>query len=203
MAARVIRNADLVRVPWKNGGGITAEVAAFPEGSRFETFGWRLSMADVASDGPFSSFPGIDRTLIVVEGDGIELDVEGIVYPLDAANPKLSFSGDDITTGRLLSGPIRDLNVMTRRGQFRHRTRFVESGVALLSEDTRAAFIVALDGPFDVTFDSTIHSLDVLDTLMLDATQDLIPLSGTGRAILIEIAPDDPESLDHDTPTSS
>ena len=116
MAARVIRNADLVRVPWKNGGGTTAEVAAFPEGSTFETFGWRISMADVASDGPFSAFPGIDRTLIVVEGDGIELDVEGIVYPLDAANPKLSFSGDDITTGRLLSGPIRDLNVMTRRG---------------------------------------------------------------------------------------
>ena len=49
MAARVIRNADLVRVPWKNGGGTTAEVAAFPEGSTFETFGWRISMADVAS----------------------------------------------------------------------------------------------------------------------------------------------------------
>ena len=54
-----------------------------------------------------------------------------------------------------------------------------------------------------MTLDSTIHSLDVLDTLMLEATQDLIPLSGTGRAILIEIAPDDPESLDHDSPTSS
>jgi environmental stress-induced protein Ves len=147
-------------------------------------------MADGASDGPFSAFPGIDRTLIVVEGDGIELDVEGIVYPLDAANPKLSFSGDDITTGRLLSGPIRDLNVMTRRGRFRHRTRFVGSGVALLAEETSAAFVVALDTPFDVTLDSTIHTLDRLDTLMLEATQDLIQLSGTGRAILVEIAPD-------------
>ena len=148
-------------------------------------------MADVASDGPFSSFPGIDRTLIVVEGEGIELDVEGIVYPLDAANPKLSFSGDDITTGRLLSGPIRDLNVMTRRGQFRHRTRFVESGVALLAEETCAPpSSWRSTRPFDVTLDSTIHSLDVLDTLMLEATQDLIQLSGTGRAILIEIAPD-------------
>ena len=202
MAARIIRNADLVRVPWKNGGGTTAEVAAFPEGSRFETFGWRLSMADVESDGPFSPFEGIDRTLIVVEGGGIELDVEGIAYPLDAASPKLSFSGDDITTGRLLSGPIRDLNVMTRRGQFGHRARFVESGVALLSEDTTAAFLVALDGPFDVTLDSTIHSLGVLDTLMLDATQDLIPLSGNGRAILIEIAQDDHEGLDRDAPTA-
>jgi uncharacterized protein len=190
MKARVIRNDDLVRVPWKNGGGTTAEVAAFPEGSSFETFGWRISMADVSSDGPFSVFPGIDRTLIVVEGHGIELDVEGTLYRLDRASPKLSFSGDDTTTGRLLSGPIRDLNVMTRRGQFRHRSRFVEPGVALLSEETCTAFIVALDSSFDVTLVPTIHSLHVLDVLMLDATQDLIQLSGSGRAILVEIAPD-------------
>jgi environmental stress-induced protein Ves len=203
MTARVFRNADLVRVPWKNGGGTTAEVAAFPEGSGFETFGWRISMADVASDGPFSLFPGIDRTLIVVEGNGIELDVEGIVYPLDRTSSKLSFSGDDITTGRLLSGPIRDLNVMTRRGRFRHRTRFVESGVALLSEDTTAAFLIPLDGSFDVTLDSTIHSLQALDTLILEATENLILLSGTGRAIFVEIAPDQPESPAHESPTSS
>ncbi len=190
MKARVIRNEDLDRVPWKNGSGTTAEVAAFPEGSSFETFGWRISMADVASDGPFSVYPDIDRTLIVVEGDGIELDVEGIAYRLDRASPKLSFSGDDSTTGRLLAGPIRDLNVMTRRGHFRHRTRFVESGVALLAEETCAAFLLALDGPFDVTLDSAIHSLHVLDTLMLEATQELILLSGSGRAILVEIAPE-------------
>jgi environmental stress-induced protein Ves len=203
MTARVFRNVDLVRVPWKNGGGTTAEVAAFPEGSTLDTFSWRISMADVASDGPFSLFPGIDRTLIVVEGNGIELDVEGIVYPLDRTSSKLSFSGDDITTGRLLSGPIRDLNVMTRRGRFRHRTRFVESGVALLSEDTTAAFLIPLDGSFDVTLDSTIHSLQALDTLILEATENLILLSGAGRAIFVEIAPDQPESPAHESPTSS
>lgn len=190
MAARIIRNEDLVRVPWKNGGGTTAEVAAFPEGSGFDTFAWRISMADVASDGPFSIFPGIDRTLIVVEGEGIELDVEGIAYRLDQISPKLSFSGDDITTGQLLSGPIRDLNIMTRRGQFRHRTRFVEAGVALLAEETDVTFLVPLDGSFDVTLDATIHSLQVLDTLMLEASQDLILLSGTGRAVLVEISPE-------------
>lgn len=190
MTAVVIREHDLVRVPWKNGGGTTAQVAAFPENEGFETFGWRISMADVASDGPFSVFPGIDRTLILVDGDSIELDVENVVYRLDRAAPKLSFSGDDRTAGRLPSGPIRDLNVMTRRGRFSHRTRFVQSGVALLSDETATAFLVALDGPFDVTLDSTIHSLGRLDSLRLDATQDLILLSGAGRAVLIEIAPE-------------
>ncbi|PVE24916.1 hypothetical protein DC522_08325 [Microvirga sp. KLBC 81] len=190
MKARVIRHRDLVRVPWKNGGGTTAEVAAFPEGSSFENFSWRISMADVASDGPFSVFPGIDRTLILVEGGDLELEVEGIVYTLDGTSPKLSFSGDDMTCGRLSSGPIRDLNVMTRREQFRHHTRFVESGVALLSEQTVTAFLVVLDGSLDVTLGSTIHSLQRLDTLALEATHDLILLSGNGRMILIEIAPD-------------
>jgi environmental stress-induced protein Ves len=193
MQATIIRNHDLVRVPWKNGGGTTAQVAAFPEGSGFESFGWRLSMADVASDGPFSPFPGIDRTLILVEGDGLELEVEGFAYRLDRASPKLSFSGDDATAGRLLSGPIRDLNVMTRRGQFRHRTRFVESGVALLSQDAATAFLIPLDGPFDVTLGPAIHSLARLDALRLEATQELVLLSGTGRAILVEIAPDTQE----------
>jgi uncharacterized protein len=190
MAARVVRSHDLIRVPWKNGGGTTAEVASFPEGSGFETFGWRISMADVASDGPFSPFPGIDRTLILVKGGRLELDVEGASIILDEPSSKLSFSGDDATVGRLLAGPIRDLNVMTRRGQFQHRTRLVRSGVALLAEDACAAFIVALDGSFDVTLDGTIHSLRALDTLILEATQELIQLSGNGRAILVEIAPD-------------
>jgi uncharacterized protein len=189
MVARVVRNHDLIRVPWKNGGGTTAEIASFPEGSGFETFGWRISMADVETDGPFSTFPGIDRTLIVLRGGGLELDVEGASMILDEPSSKLSFSGDDATVGRLLSGPIRDLNVMTRRGRFTHRTRLVRSGVALLAEDTCAGFIVALDGSFDVTLNGAIHSLQALDTLALEATQELIQLSGNGRAILVEIAP--------------
>ena len=190
MAARVVRNRDLVRVPWKNGGGTTAEIAAFPDGADFETFGWRVSMADVEADGAFSRFPGVDRTLVVVEGGGIELDVEGSSTLLDRSAPKLSFPGDAPTTGRLLAGPIRDLNVMTRRGRFMHRSRFVRSGVALLAEDTCAALIVPLDGSFDVTLDGTIHSLQALDSLLLEATQELVQLSGNGRAVLIEIAPD-------------
>jgi len=190
MGNRVIRAQDLVRVPWKNGGGTTAEVAVFPEGAGFGTFGWRISMADVKTDGPFSSFSGIDRTLIVVEGQGIELNIEGVSYRLDEASPKLSFSGDDVTVGRLLSGPIRDLNVMTRRGQFRHRTRIMESGVTVLSEETCAAFIVAMDAALDITIGNAIHSLQILDTLALQASQEMILLAGTGRAILVEISPD-------------
>ncbi|KAB0267709.1 HutD family protein [Microvirga brassicacearum] len=188
MDVRVIRAEHLVRVPWKNGGGTTAEIAAFPEGSSFETFGWRISMADVESDGPFSPFPQIDRTLVVLQGNGIELDVNGVPYRLNRTSPKLSFSGNDTTACKLLSGPIRDLNVMTRRGYFEHRTRILGAGVMLLSEGTRAAFLVPMDSSFDVTLDGVIYSLQCFDTMRLGNTQELIQLSGSGRAILVEIA---------------
>ncbi|MCB8822147.1 HutD/Ves family protein [Microvirga rosea] len=190
MTPHVIRAAELVRVPWKNGGGTTSEISVFPHGAGFDTFGWRISMADVAMEGPFSAFPGVDRTLIVMEGGNIELTVGGVPFRLKGPSDKLSFSGDDPTTCRLLSGPIRDLNVMTRRGQFRHRTRTLEAGTALLAEDAHMAFITPLNGRLNVTLGGTMHALETHDTLMLPAWTDLIPLSGPGRAVLIEITPD-------------
>ena len=61
--SRLLRNSDHRRMPWKNGGGETVEVIVHPEGASLSDFGWRVSMASVASDGPFSVFPDIDRTL--------------------------------------------------------------------------------------------------------------------------------------------
>ncbi|MGO4386004.1 HutD family protein [Microvirga sp. 2YAF29] len=187
MAPRLIRNQDLIRVPWKNGGGTTAQVASFPEGSTLDTFGWRISMADVASDGPFSSFPEIDRTLIVVEGAGIEIEMAGISHRLDPASPLLSFPGDVPTQARLLAGPIRDLNVMTRRGQFSHRTAFVQAGDITPSKDCRAAFLFGLDAALGMSAGTAKYVLQPLDALVLDTAKDSVVLSGPGRAILIEI----------------
>ncbi len=77
MALTILKAENHRRMPWKNGGGVTVEIAIHPQGASVDDFDWRVSMATVASDGPFSVFPGIDRTLSVLEGDGILLDVEG------------------------------------------------------------------------------------------------------------------------------
>ena len=74
---RLLPAADRVPVPWKNGGGVTREVAAFPDGAGFDDFLWRISMAEVRADGPFSVFPGVDRVLAVLEGR-LRLAVEGL-----------------------------------------------------------------------------------------------------------------------------
>ena len=60
---RILRAPDYRVMPWKNGGGTTTEVAVSPEGAGLDHFDWRISMARVEQDGPFSTFPGIDRTL--------------------------------------------------------------------------------------------------------------------------------------------
>ena len=75
MTGRILRSSDYQRMPWKNGGGTTTEIwkAASPAGEML----WRLSIADVASDGPFSEFPGIDRWIMVIAGKGMELTIDG------------------------------------------------------------------------------------------------------------------------------
>ena len=121
---KVLRAAGYRRMPWKNGGGVTAEIAVFPEASGLDDFVWRVSMAEVASDGPFSAFPGIDRTLTVLAGDGLRLAVgEAGAVTLTPASKPFPFSADQPAHGALTGGTVTDLNVMTRRGRAEHMVR--------------------------------------------------------------------------------
>jgi environmental stress-induced protein Ves len=112
----VLRADDHARMPWANGGGTTYQVATSPTGSDLESFDWRVSLADVDAGGPFSTFPGVDRLLMVVEGAGMELVVDGRLVPLGPLDP-LRFDGEAVTSAASVAGPTRDLNVMTRRGR--------------------------------------------------------------------------------------
>lgn len=119
---RVLRAADYRVMPWKNGGGSTTEIAVSPAGASMEDFDWRVSMAHVGEDGPFSSFPGTDRTLSVLSGRGITLAfADGERQTLDVTSAPYAFAADQAVNGLLTEGPIDDLNVMTRRGRWSHR----------------------------------------------------------------------------------
>jgi hypothetical protein len=103
-------------MPWRNGKGTTTEVMISPAGAMLDAFDWRISMADVTEDGPFSAFPGIDRTLAVLDGAGLMLEVDGGPgKKVSRTTRPLEFPGDARTKARLLGGPVVDLNVMTRR----------------------------------------------------------------------------------------
>lgn len=178
---RVIRHADCPAMPWKNGGGSTTEVAVFPPGSGLDTFDWRVSMAQVASDGPFSLFPGIDRSLAILDGAGLRLAI-GDAPALDLAGDKapLAFPADAPTQAWLLDGPVTDLNVMTRRGRFRHALRrlVLAAGVPVPVEGS-LAMLVALSGAALRVGGETVH-LAARDTLVLapsdrPAAETLVP----------------------------
>ncbi len=134
---RILRAALRSAVPWKNGGGITREVAIAPPGAGFDDFDWRISIAEVRGAGPFSLFPGIDRTLTILDGR-MRLDIEGRTRDLDPRSAPLAFPGDVACTGTPLDGPVTDLNVMTRRGRCAAQVRRIARG-----EATNATVIVA------------------------------------------------------------
>ena len=143
MRARLLKPSDYRAMPWKNGGGITTELLIEPEGATLETgFQWRLSMADVRTDGPFSAFPDCERTLMVMKGKGLELDFNGKgCKRLEAPYEPVRFPGEWHASGRLLDGPCRDFNVITHRS-FTHQVCVLrpEPRVVLPASPTLLAF---------------------------------------------------------------
>ncbi|GCD95047.1 HutD/Ves family protein [Embleya hyalina] len=131
--------------PWRNGGGDTREIAcagpAGPGGGDPADFGWRASIATIAADGPFSPFPGVDRTITLLAGDGVRLIADGggatgaapLDHRLDRAAVPFAFSGDRTLRARLLGdgGAVRVLNIMTRRGRWTADVRRVDAPVPL------------------------------------------------------------------------
>lgn len=141
----VLRAAQHRHMPWKNGGGETTEIAVFPPGAGLDDFGWRISMARVASDGPFSVFAGIDRTLTLLDGDGLRLAIgEAARIDLQVGSDPLSFAADLPTHATLLGGAVTDLNVMTRRGRWRHRVTRLTPDAGGIERTTEAAQLLCL-----------------------------------------------------------
>jgi uncharacterized protein len=114
----VVRLDDVSPQRWRNGGGWTRELLAQPAGD-----GWRVrvSVADIETDGPFSSFPGVHRHFAVLAGAGVELTIDGVAHRVALNGGAVSFTGDAVTACRLLDGPTRDLNLMVRGSTGRMR----------------------------------------------------------------------------------
>jgi uncharacterized protein len=185
----ILKASNHRRMPWKNGGGETVEIAVFPPEANLASFGWRVSMATVASDGPFSVFAGIDRTLSILEGKGMELDIAGRPSTLltQASHP-LAFPADAQTSARLVSGTIVDLNVMTRRGQWTHQVeRRVVEGQHHLDAEGGVTMLLSL-GNMRIDSQSHREELGRLDCAILEGVV-LITSDMPTETYLIRITP--------------
>jgi environmental stress-induced protein Ves/predicted kinase len=183
---QVLRSEQHRRMPWRNGGGVTYEVAASPGGTHLADFDWRISIAEVEASGPFSAFPEIDRTIILIEGEWMALTVDGRRHRFGIRDP-FSFDGGGET---LCEVPTRsrDLNVMTRRGR-------VTATVAVFEGDSpdRGAIdgsetmFVCLTPPVVlVATDGTELELNALDGALTTGSAPLT-IRGDGAVVVIQL----------------
>ncbi|MBG6181441.1 HutD/Ves family protein [Arthrobacter sp. CAN_A1] len=150
MSALLLPASARQRVPWKNGGGYTTELVIRPDGDAPTPgtcpFDWRLSIATVDSDGGFSAFPGVDRSLMALSPQGLGLVDNGT--PVELRQHEVHrFAGENEVAAVGVTAPTLDLNLMTRRaacsGDLQYRE--LTSGQVIEAE-SGAVVVVLLSG---------------------------------------------------------
>lgn len=143
MSCTLLDPATAHAMPWKNGGGTTLQLAISPAGAGLEDFAWRISSAQVAVDGAFSSFPGVDRSLAVLSGNGLRLQrQDGQIEALHSGGAAVQFNGEEAICAFLQDGPITDLNLMTRRGLWKHQLQVLKwQGTQELENDAEVLLL--------------------------------------------------------------
>ena len=165
------------RERWKNGLGWTREILRSPDAR--EDWDWRLSIAEVDKDGPFSAFPGVDRELVLLAGEGMRLRFDdGEQIDLMPPHDRARFAGERAIQAELVSGPTQDFNLMWKRDRIEasllHRPLvgpmlfFAEAGVQW------AVYVMSGRATFK-DHQPALH-LEQGDTAVIDA-------SGSGRML--------------------
>jgi hypothetical protein len=166
-------------MPWANGQGVTTELFAC-KNNRSGRVVWRISIAGVSCDGPFSHFAGYDRILVLMEGCGLRLSHgDGTEHCLASAYQQAAFPGDVATHATLNAGPVRDFNVISDRSAFRPTVNVLPGGGnhrVSVNADVLAVYAVD-DNLLLVDPDMHSHPVPSGDLLLVDA-----PLQGNWAA---------------------
>ena len=190
--SRVVPSYEYRRSRWKNGAGWTREIHAEPPGQA--DWDWRLSIAEVDTDGPFSSFPGVDRELVLLSGEGLRLRFDhGEVVEVLPPHGRHRFAGEATVRGELVAGPMRDFNLMWRRMRYEadvwHRPLV---GAMVVFAEPRTTWVVhLLAGHAHFADASGLPDLAMGDTAILEAGEARLRhvLDGAGEALVIRLTP--------------
>lgn len=182
-----IRRADQhVRRPWRNGGGMTAEVAAWPpDADAASEFDWRVSFAEVGESGDFSLFPGVDRVITLLGGPPMTLAFPRSTEVLKPFRPVVFDGGLRVTC--TVEAPTRDLNAMTRRGRARATVEvheFAGTGGSVAVGAADPLLLVALTGEVGASVGEDAVRLAPGDVLITDQP---VTVDGEGRVAAIHL----------------
>lgn len=176
---------------WKNGAGWTSEVLRVPDG---ENWDWRVSLAEVEADGPFSVFPGIDRWLVLLSGNGMQLRFEdGSTRSLLPPYGALRFSGDQPIDSTLVEGPSRDFNLMWRRDRLQVQTwhRPLVGSMVMFVDPGQTWLVYLLAGQVVFAEGTGLDAMSAGDTAVLVAKHGRAryALEGGGELLLMRLQP--------------
>ena len=189
--SRVIPANEYRRERWRNGAGWTREIAAEPAHGEWA---WRLSIAEIEQDAPFSRFEGIDREIVLLSGNGVRLHFDdGSAHALEPPHGRLRFAGEAAVTGELIDGATQDFNLMWRRdaidAQLWHRPLV---GPMVIFADPGTTWAVhLLAGQARFADDSGLRPLAQGDTALLQAGDARLRhvLDGGGEVLLAQLRP--------------
>lgn len=179
---------------WKNDAGWTSEILRVPDNDDWQ---WRLSIAEIEADAPFSTFTGVERELLLLSGNGLRLrfdhDSAGAVHELLPPHDKLRFDGEHAVFGELIDGPTRDFNVMWKRdccnADLWHRPLVGTMVVFVAPGEAWAVYVLAGQARF--ADDSGLGAMQTGDTAILvaDHARTRHVLDGGGELLLIRVGP--------------
>ena len=186
---RVIPANTYRRERWKNGFGWTREIVCSPGQGDWD---WRLSIAEIEEDAPFSRFDGIDRELVLLAGNGLRLCFDGgAVHELLPPHDRLQFAGERSATGVLVDGPTQDFNLMWRRNaidaQLWHRP--LVGPMVVFAEPNSVWAVHLIAGHARFADDSGLPDLDAADTALLvgHESRRRFVLDGAGEVLAIRL----------------
>jgi len=179
---QILSAENYLTMPWANGGGVTAQVAASPPGSDMNSFDWRVSIAQIVHGGPFSELTGVDRVLALIDGDSLQLTIDDTPHCLTPESP-IDFAGEAHVECHLPDGPTRDLNLMTRRGRCSGGMQFVTDAVVEIEPLAGDSTLVVITRGCFFYYDVRLTATDAL------VVDQHTTLSGNGTVAVLRITP--------------
>lgn len=192
MSWQVVRLQDVAATPWRNGGGVTRELAAWPPSGDWS---WRMSVAEVDRSGPFSVFEGVERWFAVLEGAGVELDVSGSQHRLTALDAPFFFDGAENTVCTLIDGRTQDFNLMVKQGAApasaspASRMRRAIPGFSTSLPATETIAVYALSTGASGTFNGELFTLPPASLAWRHIPETASLTIDAGSALVMEIKP--------------
>jgi len=164
------------RTPWKNGGGVTVDIAEHGDA-------WRFGRTPITAPGPFSDYTGFDRAQVLVAGRGLVLQTPDGEIDVRMPLKPVTFAGETPIVSRLEAGPIEVVNLIGNRASVRIDLQVLQAGAAM-GRSAGTHIVYAAQGPAALAIEGVAHRLAANHALRLEVASPTM-IACTGGVVLL------------------